>query len=237
MNFSARKCREAVGAVRKCGRQRGFTLVELLVVVAIILILAALIFAISMSAMRKAEKVQCLTQIRDVSTAMNSFASDYQHPPIPDAKKTSGMDAVYGDPGGTDQTDFVVAALMGKQDQLPTFPGGVAAEAAKANPKGEAYWTPDFVDDKKKGVGRHDGRYYDPWGHEIMFAINTPPYTDKDAGGKNDSKLMTYGKADYADTAPREQDFVVWSYGKDGKMGRVDNGQIFFRGSDDVISW
>lgn len=220
-----------------CRRRPGFTLIELLVVIAIIAVLAVMVFAVATKAIRKAEKVKCLGQIREVTTALVSFATDYQSLPTPETKKNEGSDTIYGDPGGLYHTEFLVAALMGKAGNFSTGTDEMF-DAAKANPKGEIYWEPVLVDDNKGGVGRKDGRYYDPWGHEMMFAINTKPYRSEDNQGRFDSRLMTWGLAEYTDTKPKDQDFVVWSYGRDGVKGKAGSKkEASVAGSDDVISW
>jgi hypothetical protein len=97
--------------------------------------------------------------------------------------------------------------------------------------------------DKKSGVGS-DGILYDPWGREIMVAVNSfnaPGQTLRDfKSGENDRRLHTWGLAEYKETKPREQSFVFWSYGKDGKKGKNAPGPgdvVPLKGSDDVISW
>ncbi len=58
-------------------RQRGFTLIELLVVIAIIAILAAILFPVFAKAREKARQTSCLSNIRQLSTGILSYAQDY----------------------------------------------------------------------------------------------------------------------------------------------------------------
>ncbi|MEI6503239.1 MAG: prepilin-type N-terminal cleavage/methylation domain-containing protein [Armatimonadota bacterium] len=55
----------------------GFTLVELLVVVAIIAILAAILLPVFAKAREKARQSSCLSNLRQFSTAILSYAQDY----------------------------------------------------------------------------------------------------------------------------------------------------------------
>jgi prepilin-type N-terminal cleavage/methylation domain-containing protein len=57
--------------------KRGFTLVEILTVIAIVSILMALIFPAFVTARYKAREVTCISQMRQVVTALNIYRQDY----------------------------------------------------------------------------------------------------------------------------------------------------------------
>jgi prepilin-type N-terminal cleavage/methylation domain-containing protein/prepilin-type processing-associated H-X9-DG protein len=59
-------------------KRRGFTLIELLVVIAIIAILAAILFPVFMSAKESSRKTRCLSNMRQITLAMFSYADDNQ---------------------------------------------------------------------------------------------------------------------------------------------------------------
>jgi prepilin-type N-terminal cleavage/methylation domain-containing protein/prepilin-type processing-associated H-X9-DG protein len=58
-------------------KRRGFTLIELLVVIAIIAILAAILFPVFAKARDKARQSSCLSNIKQLTIAMLSYAQDF----------------------------------------------------------------------------------------------------------------------------------------------------------------
>ena len=57
--------------------RRGFTLIELLVVIAIIAILAAILFPVFAQAREKARQTACLSNTKQMGTALLLYAQDY----------------------------------------------------------------------------------------------------------------------------------------------------------------
>ncbi|MEM0011139.1 MAG: DUF1559 domain-containing protein [Candidatus Bathyarchaeia archaeon] len=58
-------------------RRRGFTLIELLVVIAIIAILAAILFPVFSRAREQARKTACLSNLKQIGTALMMYAQDW----------------------------------------------------------------------------------------------------------------------------------------------------------------
>ena len=80
-------------------RQLGFTLVELLVVLAIIGILAAILFPVFVQAREKARQSTCLSNLRQLGSAIALYTGDYdgQYPYGLDGLKHSGPLAAFFD--------------------------------------------------------------------------------------------------------------------------------------------
>lgn len=64
-------------------RKRAFTLIELLVVIAIIAILAAILFPVFAQAREKARAVSCLSNQKNIGTAVLMYGQDYDETVIP----------------------------------------------------------------------------------------------------------------------------------------------------------
>ena len=64
-------------------KRRGFTLIELLVVIAIIAILAAILFPVFAQAREKARAISCLSNCKQMGTALQMYAQDYDEGLVP----------------------------------------------------------------------------------------------------------------------------------------------------------
>ena len=209
-----------------------------MVVIAIVAVLMTVAFVVGIKQADKGKQVQALGQFHELAAGMEAFIQDNQKPPVMSKNWSTGMDTVYGEAGGENPNSFIIAALKGDMSFYRNYKDE-SGDAKTVNPNSQQYSDFTYSAEKKKGVG-DDGCLYDPWGKQIMIAVNTPPYIEDSAGGVKDKLLYTEGEAEYTDTKPTEQTYVFWSFGKDGKKGK--NGanitaKVPYAGSDDVISW
>jgi prepilin-type N-terminal cleavage/methylation domain-containing protein/prepilin-type processing-associated H-X9-DG protein len=68
---------------RYSNRKSGFTLIELLVVIAIIAILAAILFPVFAQAREKARAISCLSNEKNIGTAILMYSQDYDETIVP----------------------------------------------------------------------------------------------------------------------------------------------------------
>jgi prepilin-type N-terminal cleavage/methylation domain-containing protein/prepilin-type processing-associated H-X9-DG protein len=64
-------------------KRTGFTLIELLVVIAIIAILAAILFPVFAQAREQARKISCVSNLKQLGTALLMYAQDYDEQLVP----------------------------------------------------------------------------------------------------------------------------------------------------------
>lgn len=75
--------------------RRGFTVVELLVVVVIIAALAALAFPFVRSGIRKAERASCLNNLRQIGVGLESYSQEHgQKMPMIEAGRRSRLEEI-----------------------------------------------------------------------------------------------------------------------------------------------
>jgi len=89
-------------------RRSGFTLIELLVVIAIIAILAAMLFPVFARARESARKIQCLSNVKNIATAIQMYLTDYDR--LPPKEHRADVQAAFDNYGGKSGCQYATGA-------------------------------------------------------------------------------------------------------------------------------
>jgi prepilin-type N-terminal cleavage/methylation domain-containing protein len=188
-------------------RKSGFTLVELLVVISIIAVLAAVGFAAGNMAINRARKLTALAAATSLESAVNNFYSEYGSLPDP-ATTDKELDT-------SKDTDFL-NVLLGYEQATGTV----------LNTKGIRFLTVKETKSKKGGLALSGGSssptatgLYDPWGSGYKVMLDCDYNEVIEPKPKGGTKATLNGKR-----------VAVWSDGADG----VDDAG---KSSDDVKTW
>jgi prepilin-type N-terminal cleavage/methylation domain-containing protein len=182
----------------RCPRA-GFTIVELLTVIAIIGILAAMLVPVLSAARKRAQKVQARLEIDQIVNAILKYDSDYGRFPVStNAQIAAGtgdftyggtlLDAAGNVNGTVPITSTAPAVMMTNEEviailmDLTNYPNGqpVLANMNYAkNPQQTIYLSPKMSDynpavDKGQPPGGLDlnGAYRDPWGNPYIITLD-----------------------------------------------------------------
>lgn len=202
-------------------RTHAFTLIELLTVIAIIAILAGLLFPAIQSSMKKAEGAKAQTAIHSLATALSAYYTEYGKWPIAYA---GAVPAQY--------EDFIVdhnlIALLSGQDPssasyLPTpnpialmdtsndgLNYGPSTGTVQGNPRKIVFLEFKQADIKSSASIDNKGFFADPWGKPYHFRL------DVNYQNQIDYPFAAAGKA-----LPGVG-FLIWSAGPDGQYKQND---------------
>jgi len=123
-----------------------FTLIELLIVIAIISVLAGLAFPAMQGALNSGKKAQARNDIAQLAAAVKSFQLEYGRMPVIGSRTTDWPDAPNKD---------ILTALTSSNE---------------VNPRGTVFFEPKQA---KAGKGGLDaGIYKDPWGTAYRFTLD-----------------------------------------------------------------
>ncbi|MBC8142981.1 MAG: prepilin-type N-terminal cleavage/methylation domain-containing protein, partial [Armatimonadetes bacterium] len=92
-------------------QQRGFTLIELLTVIAIIAILAAIIFPVFGAVQENARRTSCMTNLKQLSTAARQYELDNRR--LPDFLMTPALKRFTGGAGEINLNNSGCAGIDG----------------------------------------------------------------------------------------------------------------------------
>jgi prepilin-type N-terminal cleavage/methylation domain-containing protein len=213
-------------------RLAGFTLMELLIVIAMIALLIGIGYPTFISILEKARKTQAANEEQQIITAVNGYYTDYGKYPL-----ASGADFTFTGTTAGITSGSSNAALFDvlRNNTNPTGPN--YATVTSWNPRATVYIQPPISKSGTKGgINSPTGVWYDPFGSSYNVMID----------GTYDNQL-TNPYADAPGGTPLYLGVIVWSFGKNGAKGGGAAAPGFsaaepgtannFNNSGDVISW
>jgi prepilin-type N-terminal cleavage/methylation domain-containing protein len=232
-----------------------FTLVELLTVIGIIGILAALLLTVIPAVIRAAKIRKATLQMADIASAIQSYESAYSHFPVSRAaQQVANPDFTYGGTfrtptgpvtigtpvnGPVLQNDQIIAVLM----NFATYPGTAVSTINtnfQSNPQKTAFLNATMSGDTSSpGVGT-DLVYRDPWGNPYVISLDLNDdglcedafYKSNSISGGGINGLILQPDGYYAFHGK----IMVWSAGPDGKVN-PNSAANQNENKDNVLSW
>ncbi len=202
--------------MKKNTRSKAFTLVELLTVIAIIAVLAGLLFPAIKIAMLDAEKTKAKTTIAGLSTAFRAYYTEYGKWPVSDGVVT-----------GNYLVDTNMIALLSGKDintlGVTTKTCGLFGQFL-GNPRGIV-----FLEFKQADIGSSptlcfgSGNFLlDPWKRPYHYSID----------------VFYWGTVPdpFVPSVPITTGFLIWSDGPDGQEDNA-NGDNAPLNKDNIKSW
>ncbi len=185
--------------------RKHFTLTELLMAIAIIVILAALAIPTSISAIKKAENAKAVSEMNTLMEALKNYETTYGAIPVKQLLGAIGQDdeVPRAEDNASDTAQesdtytTLIQVLQGENKEI---------SSKKLNPRKIKFLD---VQENTEGV------YLDPWGHKYFIVLD----------GDYDGKIKT--KDIEIPGLPKNiilhQSIIIWSEGPDGNQKEVSD--------------
>ena len=200
--------------------QRGFTLVEILVVLAIIIILAGLGIGVSTKITERARKLQAINEVTSLIQAVDLYYDEYNRLPVPATAAPTGSGDLTIESSSGLMSILVGFDPVANPKKIPYFVGKTVKGRTRSTARGGLFYSPGsppsvelFDPFRRSGSSPTNRHYYLTLDTNLDGQIQSPI---------DPSDIIYHRSA------------IAWSVGKDGKLGSVSSPA---ETRDNVQSW
>lgn len=228
----------------KIARSRnGFSLVELLTVIAIIAILAAIIFPVMATVKARAKTTQCITNLSNIASALKMFQMDNRRFPETLAgyvqTETPGgpvipLERTKGDPAHMSLYPEYIKAVRGFHCPLSSSTDTTSVTTLQVGSDNFPYYSYDSYDVYSPNPGNYTASMYD-LRYTLLWA-QTPADVTVYEGGDTPTIIESDYKRQLRFRQPSDETVVTWcSYHKRAGDSRSMVPVLFLDGHADMI--
>jgi prepilin-type N-terminal cleavage/methylation domain-containing protein/prepilin-type processing-associated H-X9-DG protein len=205
-------------------RRRGFTLVELMVVIGIIALLISILMPSLRRAREAASSAACLSNLRQIGLAFATYANDHRGSVVPkDYYDLKNPSAVPGNWAGILVDGKYLAAPAQPDPKSTNSTGNSVFRCPSGQDQRWNLATPSYAGGEYSGVGAcfwrqqsaQSGKYYDIWyavnGDNATFGVY--PMNMLPVPGSNINQLMKLGRIRRPDRVPLVYDGLQHHFG------------------------